>query len=463
MTASLIPAAASARAVSRKRLPFGCGVRFFIALVVGLVWLIPAWWSPRLIAAMFVWDGFLVTAWLLDLMRLPKPSAIEVRRIWETPLELGRPSAVSIELTNLGAKRIRANLIDQAPVAVRDVVPMLNAVVAGGDRALQQYSIVPRERGDIRFGDVFLRYRSELGLAERWAVAAAGQTVCVLPDLVQAQEQALYLIRSRQVEIEKRRRRLPGIGREFKTLRDYRQGDELRDICWSATARRNHLVTRTYEAERSQTVWIVVDAGRLLRAQITEHGSDVRLTKLDYAVNAALALAQVASQFGDKVGLLAYGRAIQQSVGPGRGSKHIRVLMESLARVRGEAIEANHNHAARVLLRSQSRRALVVWITDFAETPTTPDVVEYAVRTSRRHLVMFATVSQPDLAMLAAAVPQSEAEMFRHVAAVEIAQRRELLLRGLRQSGVLAMELAPGRLASSVVNEYLQIKDRNLI
>ena len=49
------------------------------------------------------------------------------------------------------------------------------------------------------------------------------------------------------------------------------------------------------------------------------------------------------------------------------------------------------------------------------------------------------------------------------IQAVEIVQRRELLLRRLRQRGVLAIELMPGALAASLVNQYLDIKDRSLI
>src|SRR5205823_772741 len=84
----------------------------------------------------------------------------------------------------------------------------------------------------------------------------------VLPNLEQAWRQTLYLIRSRQVELEKRRRRQRGIGREFDSLREYREGDELRDISWTATARRRHLITRVFQMERSQNVWLVLDAGQ---------------------------------------------------------------------------------------------------------------------------------------------------------------------------------------------------------
>jgi uncharacterized protein (DUF58 family) len=105
----------------------------------------------------------------------------------------------------------------------------------------------------------------------------------------------------------------------------------------------------------------------------------------------------------------------------------------------------------------------VVWITDFAETPNTPEVIEYALQMTKRHLVVFAAVSQLDLAVVAKTIPQTPQEMYRHAAALEIAHRRDLLLRELRQRGVFAFELVPGLLASSIVNQYLDIKERNLL
>jgi uncharacterized protein (DUF58 family) len=180
-------------------------------------------------------------------------------------------------------------------------------------------------------------------------------------------------------------------------------------------------------------------------------------------VEAALSLAQVASQFGDKVGLIAYGRGIQQSIGLGNGALHIRSLLDSLAMVKGEPSEANHARAARALLHTQSRRSLIVWLTDFAETATTPEVIEYAMQMTRRHLVVFAAMSQPDLAALAKAIPQTTEEMFQHTAALEVVERRELLIRRLRERGVLAVDLPPGALAGNLVNQYLEVKDRALL
>jgi uncharacterized protein (DUF58 family) len=446
-----------------KGLGVGFATRFFIALLLGLLWVVPAVWSSQFIVGMFFWDGLFLALWLWDLIRMVKPQDLELQRIWEAPPSLGVSSNVTIELHNHGPRAVFARVTDEMPRSLRREPPTVEIFTAGGRQANASYAILPGQRGDMPLGKVFLRYQSALRLAERWAVADVAGTARVLPNLEQAKQQTLFLIRSRQVAMERRRRRVRGLGREFESLREYRGGDELRNICWTATARRSKLITRVFQVERSQSVWIVLDAGRLLRAQIVQAGTSLRLSKLDYAVDAALALAQVAMHSGDRVGLLAYGREIQQNLNAGRGAMHLRQIVESLAVVRGEPYEADHGRAARAILSENKRRSLIVWITDLAETAGMPDVVEYALQMTRRHLVLFAAIGQPDLNELVARRPDSEEEMFRYIAGIEIVQRRELLLRRLRQQGVLAMELLPGALTSALVNQYLDIKDRSLI
>ena len=89
----------------------------------------------------------------------------------------------------------------------------------------------------------------------------------IYPNLDEARRESIYLVRSRQIDLERRSKRIRGLGRSFESLREYRDGDEVRDICWTASARRGKLVTRLFEIERSQTIWIVIDSGRLMRTR----------------------------------------------------------------------------------------------------------------------------------------------------------------------------------------------------
>jgi uncharacterized protein (DUF58 family) len=302
-----------------------------------------------------------------------------------------------------------------------------------------------------------VRWQSSWRIGERWAAAPLQQTVRVYPNLQDGRRESLYLIRSGQIGIEKRRARRFGMAREFESLRDHQPGDERRDICWTAAARRGRLVTKVYQPERSQAVWILVDAGRLLRAAAGTH------TMLDHAVTGALTLAQVGLTSGDRVGVMAYGRRIQCRVRPARGAAHLRALVEALAVVRAEAVEADHAGAAAELLRAQKRRALIVWLTDIAETAGIPDVVEQTMGLVSRHVVLFAVMRHPDVPALAASRPASSRDMYRVMAAQETLERRDALLHRLRQRGALVLEGSPSELGSGLVNRYLEIKDRGLL
>jgi uncharacterized protein (DUF58 family) len=453
----LVPKNISSRAARKRGVPFGFGPRFFFLLLLGLAWLAPAWWEPRFVYAMIAWDVFVFCMWGWDLARLPNADQLTVSRIWSAPAAFETESSITLALRNGGTCAVYARLVDDTPRQFRDEPADIEVYAAAKREGRGAFPILPMERGDANFSKVYVRCQSVLRIGERWFTADLTQRVRVYPNLEKAQRAALYLIRSRQVQMERRLRRQRGRGREFESLREYRPGDEYRDVCWTATARRGHLVTKVNQVERSQTVWIVLDAGRLLRARVDGP------SKLDYAVNAALSLAHVALLSGDNVGLLAYGRRVQQRLPPGRGAAHLRLLVEELALVHSELSEADHLFATDTLFAAQKRRSLVVWLTDLAETPATPDVIEGAMQISRRHLVLFGVISQPELKALGRAVPDTVTEMYEHAAAIEMIHRRELLLRRLRQQGILALELQPGMLATGVINRYLDVKERSLL
>lgn len=424
-------------------------------LFVGLVWLGPAFFDLRFIYAMLAWDAMVALAWLADLARLPKPRQLTVRRLWRSAAALSIPSEVDLEVLNSSSTSIGITLVDTTPLELRNEPPTVTTKARARSEGKATYQILPMQRGDAKFGPCYVRYQSVFRIAEKWARAPLEQTIRIYPNLEEAKRHTIYLLRSRQIAMEKRHTRVRGIGREFESLREYQPGDEYRDICWTAAARRGRLVTRLYQIERSQMVWIVLDCGRLMRARIGD------FSKLDYAVNSALTLAQVALYSGDRVGLVAYGRGIRHQLPAAKGSAHLRQLIERLALVHEEGAEADHLQMAGRLLSDQKRRSLIVWLTDLAETAMTPEVIEAASMMMPRHLVLFVVVGQPDLGGLASRTPQTEAEMYQVAAAQEMVHRRELLLARLRERGALAMEVTTGSVSPVLVNAYLQIKERN--
>lgn len=452
----LAPDPVSAPAIAAGRAPFALSARGLLLLGAGLVWLVPVFVDRRAVLLMLAWDLVVLVLAVADLRSLAPPRDLVVIRRWGGPLTIGTPVRVTLSVEGPG-RPARIRLGDYLPASFAAALPVVELSPAGADGGSGSYEVVPGARGDYETGPIALTWWSRWHLVERWGTAAAVQRVRVYPDLAQGRSEALYLVRSRQVALEKRRTRFAGFGREFESLRDYREGDERRDISWTATARRARLVTRVFQPERSQTVWILLDAGRLLRARIGDR------TLLDASVAAAITLAQVALASGDRVGLIAYGRRVQSRIAPSRGAGHLRAIVEALATVHADGVDADHATAVAALLTSQTRRALIVWLTDVAETAGTPEVIEHAAAMTARHLVLFAVMRQPEIAALAAAVPDTPALMYRVAAAQEALERRDALLLGLRHRGALVTEVGPAELGSGVVSRYLEARDKGLM
>jgi uncharacterized protein (DUF58 family) len=138
-------------------------------------------------------------------------------------------------------------------------------------------------------------------------------------------------------------------------------------------------------------------------------------------------------------------------------------MLEGLAVARHESSEAAHAAAAAAVLAAQKRRALVVWLTDVPETAAVPDVIESASHLVPKHVLVFAVPRPADVVALAAAVPETERDLYRGFAAQEIVERRAGLLGGLRQRGAMVVEVESPELAGALVNNYLGVKERNLL
>jgi len=446
----------------RSRFAFGLTPRALTLLGLGFLWLIPGYYIPRLAWVMLLWDALILLIALGDGLRLPRPSTITASRTWLSAPSLGASVEIELAVTHSNRILFDCQLTDDLPPQLLET-PITRPLRAYSRvPATLRYAVRPRERGDVSTGALYVRYRSTLGLVSRWAIAALSQPIRIYPELRTAEDQQLFLAKSRRIEQQLRLMRQRGLGREFESLREYRPGDDLRDLCWTASARRGELVTRQFQAERSQSVWIVLDTGRLMRASVADSRAQ-RYTKLDFACSTAVALAQLAIYSGDRVGLIGYGRRIQQQLLPGRGPAHMRQFLESLAQLESEPSEADHLRATAILGRLQPRRSLILWVTDLAESSMRPEVIDGAAQLLHRHVVLFVAMAQPEVAAIARVIPSNVEEMFRSAAAQEMASRRDLLLARLREQGAITLDTLPSEMTASVLNHYLCIKERAVL
>lgn len=481
---NLLPQPASARAACKGRWARQCAFaltpRALWLLAAGLAFTLPAFFMPHLLWILFAWDGLVLALVAMDAGGLPPASSIEVERQFLTLPTLGSRTQVCVTVRQTACTRLRMRVMDSLHPSLVQTPVFHSVVVWRNDPAQLTIDCWPRLRGDLTMGAIYLRYRSGMGLAERWAEAAPEQKIRVVPASLVSEENSIYLLRARQAERERRRIRRIGLGREFDTLREYQPGDEPRFISWTATARSGKLIVRSFTAERSQQVWAVVDAGRLSRtsfrlpvAQVDaaaaragrgdftygeETGLD--LQQLDQATSAALLLAQVADRAGDRSALLAYGRQIQQQILPGKGNLHLRQMMDALSQVRAERVEADHRLAAMRLRQLQSRRGVIFWICEVGESVALPEVAQAVCDLARNHLCVLLLIEHPELRDFAGAMPEDVPQMFAVTAANEILERRRAVVARLRRSGVMVVESSPEEVGVAAINQYLEIKAR---
>jgi uncharacterized protein (DUF58 family) len=409
-----------------------------------------------------------------------------VRRTFLDSPQLGGPTRIELAVHVDADVVLDVRIVDDLHPALV-VTPETQRVEAfPREGAVVVQTIYPAERGDFAMGRMYLRYRAALGLVERWAVAdllianGSRQRVRVFPAHEDSRGRAaFFLLRARQIELQRRKLQMRGTGREFESLRDFQQGDELRSVSWTATARRGKLVARQFTTERSQQVWAVLDAGRLSRTAFELRRGEAELvgetvmerdrahrmtvTQLDQAATAAVMLAQVVGGSGDKFAMLAYGREVRQVLPPGAGVVHTRLLLDLLSQTRAEAAEADHLNAVARLKTLQRRRGLMVWITELVDSAGTPELVTAASELVRRHLVVLVLLKHPELEALAARVPKTREEMFHSAAAQEMLERRRETVAKLERRGVLIVETTAEEIGVRAVSEYLEIKARGLL
>ncbi|MGA8938908.1 MAG: DUF58 domain-containing protein [Acidobacteriaceae bacterium] len=497
---TLIPQSATGRAKplgkAGRVLGFGLTPLALGLFAVGLVMAVPAFFHARQIYFMLGWDGLILLLVVVDALRLPRPEQFLVRRTFLDSPQLGQATRVELAVRVEADAVVDVRLVDDLHPALV-AMPVEQRVEAfPREDAVSLSTVYPRERGDFKLRRVYLRYRGALRLVERWAAAelvvstanvedaARQQRVRVFPAHEDSRESTqFYLLRARQIELEKRKLRLRGVGREFESLRDYQPGDELRKISWTATARRGRLVTRQFTVERSQQVWMLLDAGRLSRtafelrrgpglahaesfaetAAEREAAHLLTVTQLDQAATAATMLAQVIQGSGDKFAMLAYGREVQQLLPPGAGSAHVRLLIDLLSQTRSEAAEADHLNAVARLKTAQRRRGLIVWITELVDSVGKPELVIAASELVRRHLVVLVVLKHPELEELAAREPKTKDEMFHSAAAQEMLERRRETIAQLEQQGVLIVETTAAEVGMRAVSKYLEVKAEGLL
>src|SRR3984893_6389370 len=413
--------------------------------------------SPLLIIAPLLYYAAMAGLLIAEAGRLPSKSGFMASRVLPQPFSLGEVQSVQLLVAHAGAAGLPAEVADHAPADLRPDRRVLSGVFDGEGLLHVEYTVEPPHRGAYRFGAVDIRCWRPGGWLIRQVRIQADEAAAVYPDVLAIKRYELMLRRGMRMMAGLRRARPPGATTAFAGLRDYLPGDEVRRISWKATARRDSPVVMEVEAERGQQAIIAIDCGRLMTAPAG------LLTKLDHAVNAALLLAWVAQSHGDKVGMLTFSDGVRRFVAPQRGPAQVTQLNKVLYDVKAEYAEPDFSEAFAQLALRVSRRSLVVVLTDVLDPEASRDLVAHAIRLSRRHLVMVVAMSDPEVLAARDAPIERVSRAYEWAAAEELLAARRASFEQLRQGGVLGLDVEAGCLSPSVVDRFLELKERAVL
>ena len=413
------------------------------------------------LGAVAAWDALVLVGAGLE-GRALAARAPEAERHAEARLVLGVPNTVTVRLHNPTDRAVKVRLRDELPEGWEADPPELAIELPAWARRDVRYTVVPPRRGVARLGDLHVRVEGALGLGAAIVEVPAARDVRVYPNVLGPRR---YDLAARLGALHSqgfRSVRAVGGGGEFEQLREYVQGDPFRDLEWKSSAKRQRPITRVLQQERSQSVLLAIDAGRMMASRLDAgDGRAVTLTKLDHAINAALLLAYVALRQGDRVGLVVFASDVTTFVAPARGGPHYRRLLEALFAVQAKIEHVDFRRLAEVIRIRVPRRALLVVFSDLLDEAHARPLAEHAAVLRQRHLPVCVTMHDPLAESLAARAPASLSEAYERAAAADLLAERGSVRAQLRKSGVSIVEAPPGELAVATVNRYLELKARH--
>jgi uncharacterized protein (DUF58 family) len=397
-------------------------------------------------------DAAVVGLVLFDLALSPRLRGIQVDRVLPPFLSLAADNAVGWDVRNTSRAPVRFSLKDDVPDSISRAKESVAGLLRARSHAELRYDVRPKSRGLHEFGDIWLRCETLLGLLVRQRRIPARTAVKVYPNVVNLARYELALRRHRTAELGLRGIRERGQGQQFESLRDYVVGDDWGDIAWKASARRGRLIIRDYEAERNQSVLLVLDCGRLMTTEFEG------VARLDYAINAALLLTYVAMKQGDSIGLLAFDEQIQSYVPPVRGKGALARLNEAMYQLEPTLTEPNYDRACRFLALRYRKRSLIVIFTDVIDPSASAMLLAHAARFARQHLPLCVVFRDLETEALARARPEDSVDCFTKTVALQSLDRRAAALAQMRRHGVDVLECTPKELTPSLISRYLSLK-----
>ena len=385
---------------------------------------------------------------IIDAIRLKRLPSPRLQRQMPGSLALGRWGDVRLEVEHDFAQPLTIQLFDHVPHGLSfDNLP-LSVELQPGLRSQIGYRLRPLKRGHFSFERCEINLPSPFGLWSDKRLLSVTDATRVYPDFARLYGGQLLAVDNWLSQLGVRQRQRRGLGLEFHQLREFREGDSLRQIDWKATARQRTPIAREYQDERDQQIVFMLDCGRRMRSQ------DDELSHFDHALNACLLLSYVALRQGDAVGLCTFAADQPRYLSPVKGTAQLNVLLNAVYDLDSTRRSSDYLTATTQLLARQKRRALVVLVTNLRDEDD-EDLLSAVKRLSQQHQVLVASLRERILDTTRQKPVQTVEDALTYCGTVDYLNARAELHERLSAHGVPVVDTQPGDLGAQMVTRYL--------
>lgn len=391
-------------------------------------------------------------ALFLDLYNSYKnPATFSIKRSLPSSISIGKSQAIHLEVINRNQNNQFLEIAEHLPAELKtkEKLPFTIALLPNQKTTIT-YHITATKRGDTTLAETELRLLSRLKLWNVKQIFNSHKTIKVYPDFLSISHLgALHdQYQTQQLGLHQVQRR--GQGTDFHQLRDYRNGDSLKNVDWKATSRRRKLITRDYQDERDQEVLFLLDCGRNMRSK------DDDLSHFDHCLNALLLSSYVALRHGDSVSTMAFAGQ-QRYITPVKGQHSINTILNGVYDLHTSLNTADYITTAKKLISKQRKRALIIIITN-VNTNAKKDLVEATRLLSRHHLVMVASIQETAVEKSIHKAVESMEDALQYSSAIDYFNQRHALLQQLKNEGVFIIDSPAKTMHHGLLNEYIALK-----
>lgn len=387
---------------------------------------------------------------VIDAVRLRRLPSPRIKRQMPGSLALGRWGEINLQVAHEFAEPLKVNLFDHVPDGLAFEHLPLTVELQPGHVSHISYRLRPTRRGHFSFDQCEVNLPSPLGFWSGKRLLGVVDQTRVYPDFARLYGGELRAVDNWLSQLGIRQRQRRGQGQEFHQLREFREGDSLRQIDWKATARQRTPIAREYEDERDQQIIFLLDCGRQMRSR------DGELSHFDHALNACLLLGYIALRQGDAVGLNTFAGDQPRHVAPVKGGGQLNVLLNAVHDLESTQRPADYQAAASQLLARQQRRALVVLVTNLRDEDD--QLLGAVKRLSVHHRVLVASLREEALDTLRQTAVQTLPEALAYCGTVDYLNERAELHERLNAHGVAVMDVRSAQFGAALVTRYLDWK-----